>query len=176
MFPEARRRFALACFLGGFAGAALAGSTAQPALIIDADHSTATNAPGSPHGKAVYEGHVTLIRGAALMHGMKAVVYTLDGKLDRAVVSGDPASFSWQPQTGRRIDGHAMTVTYIAGSDSVVLTGNVVLTRGAETFSAAEIHYALTSGTLTATSGHEDHGSRVHVVMPPPGSTGNHRP
>lgn len=159
--------------LAGFASAA--DKPAPPPLVINADHSTAVSAPGSDHGQAVYEGHVVLTRGDAAMHGAKAVVYTRNGGLERAVVTGAPATFSWTPPGAHRVDGRADSVTYLASSNTVVLHGDVLVTRGAESFSAAEVRYDLDTGTLNAQSGGTDGGTRVHVVMPPAAATG-HRP
>jgi len=154
---------------GLFLAAAAAVAAAGPSLVVDADHSTAVSAPGSDHGKATYTGHVLITRGPTVIHGDRADVYTRAQRLDRAVVTGSPATFTWHGKNGRPVDGHARTITYRAANNTVTLEGKAVVVRGDERFSASRAVYALDTQTLTAHgNGHE----RVHVVVPPAAGTG----
>lgn len=161
-------------FLVAAALAAGSASRAQtaPALIVNADRSTAISTPGSGHSQVTYGGHVVLIRGSAEIDGEKAVVFLERENLDKATVTGTPATFIWQPETGQPVRGTALRITYLVRADEVVLNGNVELKRGSETFSAGEAHYFLQTGTLTAHGGTSATPGRVHVVMPPPATHG----
>lgn len=143
-----------------------------PALVVNADSSTAVSAPGSTETRVTYDGHVVLIRGNAEIDGQQAVVSLVNENLDKAIVTGAPATFIWRPKTGQAVHGTAQRITYMVGADEVVLTGNVALKRGPETFSAGEAHYFLRTGTLTAHGGTSATPGRVHVVMPPPATHG----
>ena len=154
--------------------AASAAAAPQPPLVVTADRSTAISFPDSNRTQATYEGSVVITRGAATIHGERAIVYMKNQHLDRAVVTGTPATFTWLPQQGAPVHGSAATITYLAISDTVVLTGKVTVQRGMETFSSAEARYALKTGTLAAHGGSGAAPGRVHVVVPPPPSTDNH--
>jgi len=168
-FHYRARRFARPLAVAGLVLAAAAAATPPPpSLVVDADHSTAVSAPGSNTGKATYTGHVVITRGTTVIHGDRADVYTRRQRLERAVVTGSPATFTWQGKKGRPVNGHAQTITYRAKDDTLTLEGQVVVVRGRERFSAAEAVYALDSQTLTA---HGNSGERVHVVVPPSAST-----
>ncbi|MGH8428360.1 MAG: lipopolysaccharide transport periplasmic protein LptA [Gammaproteobacteria bacterium] len=160
---------ALLTILGASATAA-----PQPSLVITADRSTAISFADGNRTQATYEGSVVITRGAATIHGERAIVYMKNQHLDRAVVIGIPAIFTWLPQQGAPVHGSAATITYLAASDTVVLTGKVKVRRGGETFSSAEARYALKTGTLAAHGGSGSTPGRVHVVVPPPASTDNH--
>lgn len=152
-----------------FGAATPAAGTAAPPLVVDADQSTAVNAPDSNSGHVTYTGHVVITRGVTRIHGEHAVVYTQGRSLIRAVVTGSPATFSWQGKSGRPVHGQALAITYRAADDTVELTGSVVVTRGKERFSAAHAVYALRTQTLTA---HGSNSERVHAVFPPAATTG----
>lgn len=143
--------------------------TASPPLVVDADQSTAINIPRSGSGHVTYTGHVVITRGATVIRGARAVVFTQGRRLQRAVVTGNPATFSWQGKTGRPVQGQALTITYRAAEDTVELAGSVVVTRGKERFSAAQAVYALQTQTLSA---HGTGTERVHAVFPPTATTG----
>ncbi|MGH7058371.1 MAG: lipopolysaccharide transport periplasmic protein LptA, partial [Acetobacteraceae bacterium] len=170
MYAEYRRlRLLAAVALPAIAGALALGAT-QPPLLVNADRSTAIELSGD-RAQATYEGRVVITRGAVVIHGERGVVYVYKQHLDKTVVTGTPATFTWRPRQGSPVNGHAATITYLAASDTVVLTGDVEVTRGAETFSAAEARYALKTGTLAAHGGSGPTPGRVHVVVPPPAAT-----
>lgn len=177
MNRERRRlRNASALFLAATlaAGQATAAAPSQN-LVVTADRSTAITSPGSVQSRVTYEGHVVLTRGDAEIDGDRAVVYLVHQNLDRATVTGSPATFSWRPAGERPVTGNAHQITYFLKTDEVVLVGQVHVRRGGERFSAAEAHYLLKSGTLTAQGGTSPSAERVHVVMPPAGTTGGGR-
>jgi lipopolysaccharide export system protein LptA len=152
-------------------GSAARAETAPP-LVVNADRSTAVNVPNSGQSQVTYEGRVVLTRGSTEIDGGRAVVFLQHENLDKATVTGSPATFTWRPKTGQIVHGTAQQITYLVRQDEVVLTGNVEVRRGSETFSAAEAHYFLQTGTLTAHGGTSATPGRVHVVMPPPATHG----
>lgn len=152
------------------AGGSAGGEQAAMPLVVNADRSTAVSKPGGTQSQVTYDGHVVLTRGQAEIDGQQAVVFLKQENLDKATVTGTPATFTWRPKSGRTVHGTAQQITYLVGADEVVLTGNVEVRRGSETFSAGEAHYFLQTGTLTAHGGTSASPGRVHVVMPPPAS------
>lgn len=160
---------AVASMAGGSAGA----EQAAVPLVVNADRSTAVSEPGSSESQVTYDGHVVLTRGQTEIDGQQAVVFLKQENLDKATVTGTPATFTWRPKSGRVVHGTAQRITYLVGADEVVLTGNVEVRRGSETFSAGEAHYFLQTGTLTAHGGTSASPGRVHVVMPPPPASRN---
>ncbi|MGH8274150.1 MAG: lipopolysaccharide transport periplasmic protein LptA [Gammaproteobacteria bacterium] len=143
-------------------------------ITVDADHSVATRPSGSGSGTVTYDGHVVITRGGkAIVHGAHAVVYISHQHLQKAVVTGSPAQFSWQPDKGLPVHGQALKITYFAAENSVEMEQQARLHRGKEVFSAARIHYSLTTQVLKAEgkTGSKQ-GGRVHVVIPPASSAG----
>lgn len=139
----------------------------QP-LIINSDHSLTTLDKKADTGRTIYTGHVVITRGSFVMHGAQAIVYTRNQHLEKAVVTGAAAQFTWQPDDGRTVHGRAQTITYLAGENALVLESEARLQRGEQVFSAARVHYDLDSRTVQAQG---KKGQRVRVVIPPAPST-----
>lgn len=146
-----------------------AAQAAATALTVDADHSTAVNPAGAGAGQVTYSGHVVITRGNMVIRGERAVVYTRNQRLEKAVVTGGPAHFFWHPAKGVPVRGEAQEATYLAAADTVELRGAVTLTRGGEVLSAAAMRYALGTQTLTAEG---SASRRVHAVIPPAATAG----
>lgn len=142
---------------------------AATALTVDADHSTAVNPASSGAGQVTYSGHVVITRGNMVIRGERAVVYTRNQRLEKAVVTGKPAHFFWHSATGAPVRGKAREATYLAAADTVELRGAVTLTRGGEVLSAAAMRYALGTQTLTAEG---SASQRVHAVIPSAATAG----
>ncbi|HEX5314817.1 MAG TPA: lipopolysaccharide transport periplasmic protein LptA [Gammaproteobacteria bacterium] len=155
----------LAAFLAAVAAAGML-AAAQAPILVSAERSTAL-LPEGDHAQVTYEGAVVITHGAAVIHGDRAVLYMKNQHLDRAVVSGAPATFIWQPQTGVPVHGEAAIITYLAAADTVVFAGRVKVHRESQTLSAAEARYTLKTGTLSARGGTGTNPERVHVVIPP---------
>lgn len=166
------RRVTAVILAAGLASTALAAPPPGLPLVITADRSTAVSSPGSDQSTVTYEGHVVLTRGVAEIDGNTAIVYLVHQNLDRAQVMGTPATFAWRPKGQRTVTGSARQITYFMKQDEVVLVGNVRVQRGGERFAAAEVHYMLRSGTLTAQAGTSPKAERVHVVLPPASTSG----
>lgn len=140
-------------------------ASAGSPLTVSADHSVTTLDTRADSGQTTYRGHVVIRRGTTVIHGAQAVVHTRHQRLEKAVVTGKPATFSLEPSGDERpVHGQAHSITYKVGANTLVLEGNATLHRGGQTFSAARVQYDLGTGTLKA-RGHQ--GERVHVVIPP---------
>ena len=134
----------------------------QP-ITIDADRATLKE----KEGISVYQGNVYLNQGSLKLHGDILTVYTKDGHIEKAVLTGNPATSVQRPD-GQDIDQHAEArrMEYQAGSGLMILTGaaRVWQTDGKE-FRSEKIIYDITRNTVNA--GDSSGSDRVHITLQP---------
>ena len=170
MYANHRGRWLLAAGLLCVAASALALNTDrnQP-MNIRADHGDFTNDAKANTGTGVYTGHVLITQGSIRITADKAVLHLLNGQIQTADISGAPATFQQQPDSGALVHGTAAQITYNQNTDEVDLLGNAYLQHGGRVFTAEVIHYNTSTEHVIAAGG--KHGGRVHITIPPKAAT-----
>jgi lipopolysaccharide export system protein LptA len=163
--PAGERRMRLPALLLLFMPAlayGLASDRDQP-ITIDADRATLKE----KEGISIYQGNVYLNQGSLKLHGDILTVYTQDGHVERAVLTGNPAT-SMQRPDDQDVDQHAeaQRMEYQAGDGLLILTGaaRVWQTDGKE-FRSEKIIYDITRNTVNA--GDSSGSDRVHITLQP---------
>jgi lipopolysaccharide export system protein LptA len=163
--PAAERRMRLPALLLILLPAlayGLAADRDQP-ITIDADRATLKE----KEGISIYQGNVYLNQGSLKLHGDTMTVYTKDDHIEKAVLTGNPATFLQRPD-GQDVDQHAEArrMEYQAGAGLMILTGaaRVWQTDGKE-FRSEKIIYDITRNTVNA--GDSSGGDRVHITLQP---------
>ena len=101
----------------------------QP-INIHSDHGDFKADPNnSSNGVGVYTGNVVITQGSIVIHADKAVFHVVDNNLDTADITGDPATFVQQPDTGLPMHGQSLEITYDVPKNEVVLITHARLTQ-----------------------------------------------
>ena len=136
----------------------------QP-INIQADHGEFTNNSTTNNGIGVYTGHVLITQGSIRITADKAVLHMANGEIQTADITGAPASFQQQPDSGALVHGTAGEITYDQGKNQVDLLGNAYLQQGGRLFTADVIHYNTATEHVNAIGGKNN--DRVHITIPP---------
>jgi lipopolysaccharide export system protein LptA len=163
---NSRRTLLLLCGLGVAASAwALKSDKNQP-ISIQADHGDfKSTGNDNNNGTGVYTGHVIITQGSILLTADKAVVHIVNGELSTADVTGQPATFQQQPDSGELMHGLASEITYDESNNMVDLTDNARLNQGVRLMIADHIRYNTETEHVIAKSSGD--GQRVRMVIPP---------
>ncbi len=120
-------------------------------------------------GVAVYTGAVRLRQGRLEARGERLTVHTdAEGRLTRAVVTGDPATCRRAPASpgGHPVECRARRLEYLPQREALVLTGAAVLRQGPNVFRSEHIAYDLAREVVRAEP--KAHGGgRVRVTIEP---------
>ncbi|HSC47958.1 MAG TPA: lipopolysaccharide transport periplasmic protein LptA, partial [Gammaproteobacteria bacterium] len=156
----------LLCGLGVAASAwALKSDKNQP-INIQADHGDfKSTGNDNNNGTGIYTGHVVITQGSILLTADKAVVHIVNGELSTADVTGQPATFQQQPDTGELMHGLASEITYDESNNMVDLIDNARLNQGVRLMIADHIRYNTETEHVIAKSSGD--GDRVRMVIPP---------
>jgi len=140
----------------------LASDRDQP-ITIEADNATLKE----KEGVSIYKGNVYLNQGTLKLHGDTLTVYTKDDHIEKAILTGAPATFLQRPD-GQDVDQHAEArrMEYQAAGGFLILQGaaRVWQTDGKE-FRSEKITYNITTNTVNA--GDSAGGDRVHITLQP---------
>ncbi len=164
--PEAMLAIALTGFLTLAAAADRDPDSNRP-IHIEADSLQVNQKQHHAH----YSGHVHVTQGSFELRADTLDVYTRDGRLHKLVATGSPARFKkYDHEKQVWTHGEALTITYlIKPQKHLLLQKRARITREkGETLSGERIVYQMQSGTLSAQG---TPGKRVHVVLPPEGTT-----
>lgn len=163
---NSRRALLLLCGLGVAASAwALKSDKNQP-INIQADHGDfKSTGNDNNNGTGIYTGHVIITQGSILLTADKAVVHIVNGELSTADVTGQPATFQQQPDTGELMHGLASEITYDESNNMVDLMNNARLNQGVRLMIADHIRYNTETEHVIAKSSGD--GDRVRMVIPP---------
>jgi lipopolysaccharide transport protein LptA len=184
--------------LGGLlmAGSAWALKTDKNQPInVHSDHADFQTDPGNASkATGIYSGHVVITQGSIVIHADKAVFHVVDNDLDTADITGDPATFEQQPDSGQPMRGQSLEITYDVPKNEIVLITQARLTQqvvpkkkapaagtkpppsiagmppditvpGERLMTAERIRYNTETGHVVARAG--DAEQRVHVSFPP---------
>ena len=161
----AERRMRLSALLLLFLPALVYGLAAdrnQP-ITIEADRATLKE----KEHISIYQGNVYLNQGTLKLHGDTMTVYTKDDHIEKAVLTGNPATFLQRPDN-QDVDQHAEArrMEYQAADGLMILQGaaRVWQTDGKE-FRSEKIIYDITRNTVNA--GDKSGGDRVHITLQP---------
>jgi lipopolysaccharide export system protein LptA len=132
---------------------------------LEADQAQLNNATG----ESVYTGDVRLTQGKTVITGDRLELYTTDdGAIERAVVTGEPATYKGQPEKKKTIvRGEAPRMIYYAGSDERIrMTEGAVLWQGKDRLEGETVVYRVKEDTVEADSseGGED---RINITLSP---------
>ena len=140
----------------------LASDRDQP-VTIEADKATMKE----KEGISIYQGNVYLTQGTLKLHGDTMTVYTKDNHIEKAILTGAPATAVQRPD-GQDIDQHAeaQRMEYQAAGGFMTLLGaaRVWQTDGKE-LRSEKIIYDITKNTANA--GSSTGGDRVHITLQP---------
>lgn len=163
------RVLAVVCALGVAASAwALKSDRNQP-IQIQADHGDFINNTQANRGTGTYTGHVVITQGSIKITADQAILHMQAGELQTADITGAPATFQQQPDSGALVHGTASHITYDQSKDEVDMTGNARLTQGERLLTADVIHYNTATEHVIALGG--ANGGRVHITIPPKQAT-----
>jgi lipopolysaccharide export system protein LptA len=140
----------------------LASDRDQP-ITIEADRATFKE----KENVSIYQGNVYLNQGTLKLHGDTMTVYTDGDHVEKAILTGNPATFLQRPD-GQDIDQHAEArrMEYQAADGLMILTGaaRVWQTDGKE-LRSEKIIYDINKNTANA--GDSSGDDRVHITLQP---------
>lgn len=145
----------------------------QP-INIQADHGDFQGNSSSSNGTGVYTGHVVITQGSIKITADKAILDMVNGEVQQADMTGNPATFQQQPDHGALMHGMANKIIYDATRNEVNLLGHAHLQQGSRLFTADVIRYNTSSEHVVASGG--KNGGRVHILIPPKQSRGKSSP
>jgi lipopolysaccharide export system protein LptA len=150
------------CIGGLFASPAVAKTSdrSQP-MNIDAGAQEGTLDDRAP---TVLSGGVTIKQGTLNIQSSRAEIYSRDGDVSRAVLTGGPVVLKQQMDDGTPMTARASNVDYNMQTEIVVLTGNVTIEQPRGTMSGERVVYNLKTGQMN--SGGEGNG-RVKMTIQP---------
>lgn len=163
--PASVRRIAeLALLVAGLAAMAPAF-----ALKSDADQPVGIDAQkfsGRQGDKVTYSVAVHMTQGSFVADGDTATGYfDKNDAIDRAVLTGKPAKVQQKLDDGSMMYGHADTIDYQVGANTVILTGNAsIVQTGKGEYHGARLVYNTDSGQVSGEGGAE---GRVHMILQP---------
>ena len=122
------RAVLLLCGLLAAGGACALKSDRNKPINIQADHADFRADPkNNSNGTGIYTGHVVITQGSIMLTADKAILHVVNNELDTADITGNPATFQQQPDTGAVIHGYALEITYVASKNQIDLITNARL-------------------------------------------------
>ncbi|MGB9429365.1 MAG: lipopolysaccharide transport periplasmic protein LptA [Gammaproteobacteria bacterium] len=137
----------------------------QQPINIQADHGDFQNNSKADNGTGTYTGRVVITQGSIKITADKAILHIQNGEIQSADITGSPAAFQQQPDSGALVHGTAGEITYNQSTNEVDLLGNAYLQQGERLFTADVIHYNTATEHVVAIGG--KNGGRVHITIPP---------
>ncbi len=157
----ASRCTALAALLLSLPAAALQSDRQKP-MDIAADRIESSTADGI----ATLDGNVRITQGTLEVEAAKAVVHQgEDRQVRKAQLTGGPARLQQDLDDGGRMVARARQIDYDLASETVVLTGDVVIDQPHGELRGEKVTYEIATGRMTGTG--EGPASRVHLRMYP---------
>lgn len=129
-------------------------------MDIEADR---TDAMLGDDSESVLTGNVRITQGTLDVGADRAVIHRRAGDISQVVLTGAPATLKQVADNGEPMNAQARQIVYALTSETVVLTGGVVIEQPRGTLRGETIKYDLKTGRL---DGGGD-GSRVKMrIMP----------
>ncbi len=131
----------------------------QP-MDISADR---TDAMLGDDSVSTLEGNVRIRQGTLEVDAARAEVHRAGGDPNRVVLTGAPARLRQVSDAGEPMEATASRIVYMLADESMMLTGNVVITQVRGTLRGETIKYDINTGRL---NGGND-GARVNMRILP---------
>ncbi len=143
----AKRTITLLLFFASTLLFALPGDDAQNIVLIAARAELNQQA-----GTATYWDNVHITQGSRHVWGDQAIFYQDEhGELTRAIVYGNLARFRYLPDINDpEVTGEALTIEYIAGTETLILEGDAWVEQDNNTYAAPRIEYDLVNDVITS--------------------------
>ncbi|HEC28217.1 MAG TPA: lipopolysaccharide transport periplasmic protein LptA [Gammaproteobacteria bacterium] len=126
-------------------------------------------------GTSTYTGHVLVRQGSMRIQARKLTVYTRQGKLEKMVARGRPASFEQRPENrSGNIKATAKKMTFHADRNIIVFENEARLQQDLNTFTSKRIVYNVNTDTVDA--GEKNGGNRVTITIQPKSRQQNRTP
>lgn len=123
---------------------AKSGDRNQP-MDISADR---TDALLGDDSVSTLEGNVRIRQGSLEVDAARAEVHRAAGDINRIVLTGSPASLRQVSDAGEPMDATANRIVYLLADESMMLTGNVVVSQPRGTLRGETIKYDINTGRL----------------------------
>lgn len=114
-----------------------------------------------------YIGNVRLEQGSLKITADDVVVYMVNGKLQKIVITGKPARFEQQPENNSEVvTSQADNMEYYASKERLLLKNNAEVNQGGNLFRGDFIEYDTLTSTVKANKA-DNSQSRVHAIIQP---------
>jgi len=151
-------------------GHSWAGETPEK-IFITADHMKMNIETGN----STYTGHVKISQGKLVLTGDKVTLEQGNEALERLIVTGKPARYNHQTETGETIEAESEHMVYTASKNTLVMTINAHLKQPDHQLSSQKIIYntkkkiVIAGGkSNTPSNGSQPTGSqRVNITLTP---------
>ena len=134
----------------------------QP-IKIESDSAESNQATGLTE----YSGKAVIRQGSMAINADKVTIYYAEGKVNRILSTGKPASFRHQPLVDESVviaDGEV--IDYLLAEDSVNLQKNASLARNGSLVTGDVIFYDIKNGTWKASGNNRGSKKRIQLVIP----------
>jgi len=123
---------------------AKSGDRNQP-MDISADR---TDALLGDDSVSTLEGNVRIRQGSLEVDAARADVHRVGGDINRIVLTGAPAQLRQVSDAGEPMEATANRIVYLLADESMMLTGNVVVSQPRGTLRGETIKYDINTGRL----------------------------
>jgi len=123
---------------------AKSGDRNQP-MDISADR---TDALLGDDSVSTLEGNVRIRQGSLEVDAARADVHRVGGDINRIVLTGTPAQLRQVSDAGEPMEATANRIVYLLADESMMLTGNVVVSQPRGTLRGETIKYDINTGRL----------------------------
>ena len=123
---------------------ARSGDRNQP-MDISADR---TDALLGDDSVSTLEGNVRIRQGSLEVDAARADVHRVGGDINRIVLTGTPAQLRQVSDAGEPMEATANRIVYLLADESMMLTGNVVVSQPRGTLRGETIKYDINTGRL----------------------------
>jgi lipopolysaccharide export system protein LptA len=145
-----------------------AAATAKPSDQAEPIHLQADRVEiNEKKATSLYRGHVHMQQGSLKILADEVLVMMKDGRVDKIVIQGKPASFEQQPEKQPDIvHSKADYMEYFADQERLILKTNAEVTQGKNLFRGDHIEYDTRNSVVKA---HKDADSdnRVTAIIQP---------
>lgn len=141
---HASKLLILATVLVAAPALAKSGDRNQP-MDISADR---TDALLGDDSVSTLEGNVRIRQGTLEVDAARAEVHRAAGDINRIVLTGSPARLRQVSDAGEPMDAQANRVVYLLADESMMLTGNVVITQPRGNLRGETVKYDINTGRI----------------------------
>lgn len=118
-------------------------------------------------GLTEYSGNVVIRQGSMAINADKVTIYYAEGKVNRILSIGRPASFKHQPQADESaVVADGEIIDYVLTEDTVNLQKSASLERNGSLVTGDMIFYDIKNGTWKASGNNRGSKKRIQLVIP----------